>query len=184
MKKVDLYPGLELHEALLRIKLEAKKCGEHCFAVFNGKEVYSTDSIDDAYNRVLGCSYNEHIAKVEEWRMQRKKKEQEFIEKIPELIESYRNEARGIIAEKDLAYWDKIVPIRLSDLYHGWELSCTLDIVKVMNDTKSSIEDRVAKAKDIFIQQGHTGMSTTLMFAMLNVFSPNSKELVKELKGL
>ena len=183
MKKIDLYAGQELSEALLSLKLEAKQCGEDCFAVFNGKEVYSTDSIDDAYNRVLGCSYNEHIAKVAEWRMQREKKEQEFREKIPELTDSYRNEARGIIAEKDLEHWDNIVPIRLSDLYHGWELRCTLDVVKIMNDTKSSIEDRIAKAKDTFIQQGHSGMSASLMFAMLSVFSPNGEELVKELKG-
>ena len=52
-----------------------------------------------------------------------------------------------------------------------------------MNDTKSSIEDRIAKAKDTFIQQGHSGMSASLMFAMLSVFSPNGEELVKELKG-
>ena len=78
MKQIELYAGQELSEALLSLKLEAKQCGEDCFAVFNGKEVYSTDSIDDAYNRVLGCSYNEHIAKVAEWRMQREKKEQEL----------------------------------------------------------------------------------------------------------
>lgn len=183
MKKVDLYAGQELSEALLGIKLEAKKCGEDCCAVFNGKEVCSTDSIDDAYNRVFGCSYNEHIKKVAEWKLQRKKKEQEFREKIPELTDSYRNEARGIIAEKDLEYWDKIVPIRLSDLYHGWELRCTLDIVKIMNDTKLSIADRIAKAKDTFIQQEHSGMSASLMFATLDVFSPNGEELIKELKG-
>lgn len=183
MKEIKLYAGQELSEALLSIKLEAKQCGEDCFAMFNGKEVYSTDSIDDAYNRVLGCSYNEHIAKVAEWRMQREKEELEFREKIPELTDSYRNEARGIIAEKDLEHWDMIVPIRLSDLYHGWELRCTLDIVKIMNDTKSSIEDRIAKAKDTFTQQGHSGMSASLMFLMLNVFLPNGEELVKELKG-
>lgn len=183
MKKVDLYAGQELSEALLSIKLEAKLCGEDCFAEFNGKEIYSTDSIDDAYNRVLGCSYNEHLAKVAECRIQREKKEQEFREKIPELTESYRSKARGIIAEKDLEHWDRIVPVRLSDLYHGWELRCTLDIVKIMNNTEQPIGARVEKAKEAFIKQGHSGMSARLMFAMINVFSPNGYELVEELKS-
>lgn len=182
MKKIELYAGQELSESLLTLKIEAKTSGEDCFAEFNGKEIYSTDTIDEAYIRVLGCSYDEHLMKIKEWREQREKKKQDFKKKIPELTEKFCNEARGIIAEKDLNYWDSIVPIRLNDLYHGWELSCTLDIVKIMNNKEEPKENRINKAKKEFIKQDHSGMSACLMFSMLRAFAPDSDDLIKELK--
>ena len=182
MKKLELYAGQDLAQALLTLKLEAKARKEDCFAVFNGEKIYSTDTLDEAYKKIVGCTYEEFLAKIEEWKRERERKKKEFKEKIPEYTESYRSEARGIIAEKDLEHWDEIVPIRLSDLYHGWELRCTLDIVKIMNNEKEALESRIAKAKAEFVKQDHSGMSASLMFAMLRAFCPNGENLVNELK--
>ena len=184
MKKIDKYLGTGLSEALLGLKLEAKACGEDCYMDFNDKEVYSTDTLDDAYMRVCGYTYEEHKKKVQEWLDERKKEEEEFKSKIPEFTEHYRNEARGVIAEDDLEYWDKIVPIRLGDLYRGYELRCTIDIVKIMKKDSTPLEDRLKDAKNEFEHQCHSGMSAWLMFGMLSRFCPYGEDLVNDLKSL
>ena len=183
MKRIDKYLGTELSEALLGLKIEAKACGEDCYMNFNDKEVYSTDTLDDAYMRVCGYTYEEHEKKVQEWLDERKREKEEFKSKIPEFTEHYRNEARGVILEEDLECWDKIVPIRLADLYRGYELRCTLDIVGIMIDESLSLRNRIALAETEFERQGHSGMSASLMFAMLMKFCPNGEKLVNSLRN-
>ena len=41
---------------------------------------------------------------------------------------------REVLAEDKWELWDKIVPIRLGDLYRGMELGNCLDIVTVLNN--------------------------------------------------
>ena len=183
MKKIESLPGVKLDETLLALKLEAKFRGEDCYYLFNGKEIYSTDTLDEAYLRITGRTYDEHCVKMAAWRERRELEKQYFEKKIPELTEFFRSEARGIIAEKDLAHWDEIVPARLEDIYHGLELSSTLDIVKIMNQTDQPLESRISQAKSEFIRQGHSGMSAVLMYSMLTVFCPEGQALVTELQS-
>ena len=183
MRKIDKYIGTELDQVLLNLKIESKSCNEDCYIDFNGKEVYSTDTLDEAYIKVCGCSYGEHKKRVQEWLYQREREAEEFKSKIPEFTEHYRNEARGVILEEDLEYWDKIVPIRLGDLYRGYELRCTLDIVRIMKRVSTPLGDRLNDAKCEFERQNHSGMSAGLMFSMLSRFCPNGEELVNSLRN-
>ena len=60
MKQVEIWGALNLDDALKRVKAEAEKFGCVCWAEFNMKKIYSTDSIDDAYLKVRGCTKAEH----------------------------------------------------------------------------------------------------------------------------
>ena len=182
MKKVEIWGALNLDDALKMVKEEATKLGCVCWAEFNMEKIYSTDSIDDAYQKVCGCTKAERDAKEKQWRDEYERKEQEHKDNIPALTEKYRKEARGLVIEEKLEFWDKCVPIRLDDLYQGMELGCTLDIIRIMRDDALTIEQKMEKAKDMFYHQGHSGMSASLMFSMLKEFCPDGAKLVESLR--
>lgn len=81
------------------------------------------------------------------------------------------------------SFSDKCVPIRLSDLYHGYELNCTLDIAKIMGDEETDLESRMKKAYKVFNEEGHSGMSASLVMAMLREFSPYGNEISDAIKN-
>ena len=69
--------------------------------------------------------------------------------------------------------WREIVPIRLSDLYRGYELGSCLEIIKELNSgCKLSI------AKNIIENQGHSGMSYRLTFLMVRSLSDRGVDFV------
>ena len=94
----------------------------------------------------------------------------------------YRKRARGIIPEEHLKYWDKIVPIRLNDLYHGMELDCWLTFIEILNDTSKEVLERFERCRFIFCEQGHSGMSSGLVFMGLKRFHPLGEALVSYIK--
>ena len=61
--------------------------------------------------------------------------------------------------------WEEIVPIRLDDLYEGMELVALKEIVEAYNDGKPREEIR-----EIFENQGHSGMSYGLMCSLVYNF--------------
>ena len=182
MKKVEIWGALNLDDALKMVKEEAAKLGCVCWAEFNMETIYSTDSIDDAYKKVCGCTKAEHDERERKEREEWERQEQEHKANIPTLVEKYRKEARGLVLEDKLDYWDKCVPIRLDDLYQGMELGCTLDIIRIMRDDALTTEQKMEKAKDMFYHQGHSGMSASLMFSMLRAFCPDGEKLVEYLR--
>lgn len=182
MKQVEIWGALNLDDALKMVKAEAEKFGCVCWAEFNMEKIYSTDSVDDAYLKVCGCTKAERDAKDKQWHEEYERKEQEHKDNIPALTEKYCQEARGLVIEEELEFWDKCVPIRLNDLYQGMELGCTLDLIRIMRDESLYWIERLDKARDMFYHQGHSGMSASLMFSMLCKFCPDGKKLVEYLR--
>ena len=86
-------------------------------------------------------------------------------DKVKEWVEK----ARGIILDEKMTYWEKIVPVRLNDLYLGMELGCTLEIGKFLNN------DDFNGAKLAIENQNHSGMSFSLVCAMVSEFCKNGK---------
>ena len=78
---------------------------------------------------------------------------------------------------------DKIVPIRLQDLYHGMELDCWLDLIAVLNDESKSKEDRMKEGLQMFINQGHSGMSAGLVLSGLCRFHALGRELAEYIQN-
>lgn len=177
MKEIDLFAGANLDEAIEILKKEAEQASESCFGKFNGKILYSTDTIDEAYIKVIGKTKAEFEDEQRKWKEEYDRAEREHLARIPQLTEKYRNEARGLVLDSELEYWDKIVPIRLGDLYHGMELQQVLDCCKIMRDESLVLAERLEKAYDVFMAAGHSGMSANLTMAMLRRFCLEGNEL-------
>ena len=177
MKKIEFFPGDNIDRAWKMLLTASAECGETCFGEFNGNEILSTDTLDDAYKKVLGMTKTEYENREREWREEYEREEKEHKDNIPNLIPIYREKARGVILEDQYEYWDKIVPIRLDDLYRGMELDATLDLCKIMRDESMPYEERIKKAYKAFMDQGHSGMSAGLVASMLRTFCPDGHDL-------
>lgn len=177
MKKISTLHGSTIENALQYLKEQSKIQNEDLYANFNDKEIFSTDSIDDAYKRIVGKTKEEFDADFNKWREEYDRREQEHKDNIPNLTEEYRQKARGLVIESELEYWDEIVPIRLDDIYRGMELQQVIDCAIAMKNTTMTKEERLRRAYKIFMDAGHSGMSASLTMAMLRRFCPNGNEL-------
>lgn len=177
MKEVRIPGGTNIDEALGLLKEEERKTGEPCFAKFNDKELNSFDTVDEAYMKIVHKTKAEFDDEQRKWKEEYDRAEKEHQARIPELTEHYRKAARGLIRDSELEYWDKIVPIRLGDLYHGMELQQVLDCCEIMRDKSLVFAVRLEKAYDTFMAAGHSGMSANLTMAMIARFCPHGVEL-------
>lgn len=146
--------------------------GELVHCVFNGKDIYSNETEDEIYIKVTTCTRAEMEEKRRKSREEYERRKREHREKIPELTEKYRKEARGVILESQYSYWDEIVPIRLGDLYDGMELGATLEICRIMGDNSVDYDKRLHEAYDAFMKQEHSHNSAGLVASMLRTFCP------------
>lgn len=179
MKKIEFYAGQDIDDAYHDLQINAPCCGE-----FNGEVLYSTDTLDEIYTKVIGRTKREYEAHMRKQQEEYERKEVLFKARIPQLTEEYRKRARGVIPENHLEYWDKIVPIRLNDLYHGMELDCWLELITVLNDNTKDESEKLKICRAMFSEQGHSGMSAGLVFAGLKRFHPLGEDLVSYIKSI
>lgn len=145
-------------------------------ASFNGQMLYSDiDDINSAYKKITGKTK----AKFDK-EMKQRQKEYEAEKKrheaaIPELTKEWIEKGNLILDKKHHELWAKIVPVRLKDLYRGFELGACLDIVKELN---AGCE--LDAAKKIIEEQGHSGMSHGLVCAMVHTFCDRGAEFCKK----
>ena len=59
MTELELSPGKTLKQAVEMLHEHKKKTGEYCFCVFNRHMVKCTESVDEAYLRIIGRTYDE-----------------------------------------------------------------------------------------------------------------------------
>lgn len=177
MIEVEFYAGENIESAMSMLYKEADKTHQVCCGKFNCETLLSTDSIDDAYKKVTGKTKAEHDEYERKWREEYERREAEHKAKIPALTEEYKQKARGLVLDSELEYWDKIVPIRLGDLYHGMELGQTLDICAIMRDEKLTYDERLHKAYKLFIDSGHSGCSANLTANMIKRFCPDGADV-------
>jgi hypothetical protein len=172
-KKINFRWGGTLEDAVNEL-LYYKSQGVLAFGEFNGTSLYSdTVTMDGAYLDVIGETKAEFDKSQRVWKENCDRIEKEHKEKIPLLTEEWIKKGREILTEDKWEYWDKIVPIRLSDLYHGMELGCCLDIVKILNNNGTFDE-----AKKMIESQDHSGMSFGLVCVMVKEFSDRGCEFV------
>lgn len=172
-KKIDFW-GSRLDEAVTMLQDYNRK-GEKVCVEFNGVMLYSdTVTMDSAYLAVTGKTKKEMDEYLKEQHEQYVREEEEHKAKIPELTIKYIEKGHNLLNEKYWAQWEKCVPIRLDDLYHGWELDCCLDTIKILQE-----EADFDKAKALFEEQGHSGMSASLTMSMIVSFCDNGKDFAK-----
>lgn len=177
MKEVIFYPGDTIDGAWKKLLKESAECEDTCFGKFNDREILSTDTLDEAYMKITGKTKEQSNKEIQDWRDECERKEKEHKDSIPSLVPLYCERARSVILEDQYNLWDKIVPTRLGDLYHGMELGCTLDLCEIMRDESISYDKRLRKAYKAFMDQGHSGMSASLVASMLKVFCPDGEDL-------
>ena len=151
-----------------------KDLNELVYGAFNGQKLYSDiDDMDSAFKKITGKTKAEFDKSEQERSDQHKEEERKHKESIPELTKEWIEKGNSIIDSRYHDLWAKCVPIRLEDLYHGFELGCCLDIVKELN---SGCE--METAKTIIENQGHSGMSFGLVCSMVKSFCDRGNEFV------
>lgn len=170
--EIEFPPGINIKKCV-EILLKYKEKEELVFGVFNGHKLYSdTVTLDTAYKEITGYTcqeYEDTLKRLsEEYEIEKKK----HFNDIPKKAMLYMQRGREILDSNKIIEWDKIVPIRLHDIYEGFELNCCLDIIKILN------EGTFEEAKEAIQKQGHSGQSFHLTCAMIKKFSSLGKEFV------
>ena len=157
--------------------LEYKEKGELVKYNFNEHWLYSdTVTMDSAFLEVTGKNKADFYKEQEEWR-EKLRIESELAEKAAqENIPNWIEKGHKLLSEDKWKEWDKIVPIRASDLYHGMELDNTLQIQEILKNDYS--EESFEKAKFCMEDQGHSGMSWSLVCTMIKEFCVHGEEFV------
>jgi len=175
-RKIEFMIGSTIEQAVNEL-LKYKEQRILVSGSFNGHILYSdTVSMDSAYLEIMGKTKCQFESEQKERREKQEKAEQEFKEALPRYIENWKNKGRKVLSEDKWEYWDKIVPIRANDLYHGMELDNTLDIICSLK------ENKLEEAKNKFDKQGHSGMSASLVFGMIREFYDDGDKFVEYMK--
>lgn len=170
-KRIEFYAGCNIETAVKEL-LKYKEKGELACGSFNDHMLYSDNvTVDSAYIEIIGKTKAECDKEQEEWREDYKRREEEHKKKIHELTVEWIERGHKILDEKYWSEWDKCVPIRLGDLYHGMELGNCLDIVKALNNNCN-----IDEAKNIIGNQDHSGMSYSLVRLMVKSFCDRGQE--------
>ena len=132
-REVEFLCGWTIERAVIEL-LEYKEKGELVCGEFNGHMLYSdTVTMDGAYLEIVGKTKIDFDKAQEEWREQLRI-ERELAEKAAkENIPNWIEKGHKAFAEDKWEEWDKIVPIRAEDLYHGIELDNTLQIQEILS---------------------------------------------------
>jgi hypothetical protein len=172
-KKIELGIGSNIDFAIKELS-QYKERGELVYGEFNGQKLYSdVDDLDSAYQKITGKTKAEYDEEVEKRHKEYQEEERRHKESIPELTKEWIEKGNTVLDEKYHELWAKCVPIRLNDLYRGFELGACLDIVKELN---AGCELEVAKGT--IEKQGHSGMSFGLVCSMVKSFCDRGSEFV------
>lgn len=156
-----------------------KENGELVFGTFNGQNLYSDiDNLNSAYLKITGKNKADFDLEQERWHEEQKEKDRKHKEAIPQLTIEWIEKGNEILDEKYRELWAKCVPVRLGDLYQGFELGACLDIVKPLNEGCTLDE-----AKAIIESQGHSGMSFSLVCSMVSAFCDRGSEFYNYVKN-
>ena len=176
-KELNNFYGSTIEDAVNTL-LEHRKAGELACINFNGTMLYSDSvTMDGAYKEITGMTradfQSAQRARLEAW----ERGEAEHKAKIPQLTLEWEEKGHSVLDKKYWDLWDRCVPIRLSDLYRGMELGCTLEIVEKLNAGCDFSE-----ALDILNGQGHSGMSYSLMCSMIMSFCDRGTAFMEAIK--
>ena len=157
----------------VRLLWDYRKAGILAYIYFNEHYLYSDEvTMDGAYMECTGKTKAEFDEDQRKWREEYRRHKEEHEAAIPQLTEEWVAKGHEILDSKYWEQWDKIVPIRLGDLYEGMELGDTLEIVEHLN-SGGSFEDADRIMRD---EQDHSGMSASLVIAMVSEFCDRGKE--------
>lgn len=172
-EEIGFFIGNTVEHAVNEL-LSYKEDGKLVCGKFNGVMLYSdTVTMDSAYQTITGKTKAEFDKSQQEWKENYDREQKEHEDKIPELTKVWIERGREILSEDRWGHWDKLVPLRLNDMYRGMELGDSLDIVRILNSNGTFDE-----AKEKIGSQNHTGRSFSLVCAIVNEVSDRGNEFV------
>jgi hypothetical protein len=180
--ELEVLPGdyfTEVHKKLKRKSLD----GNMYYAIFNGNKITSSMSEDTMYLTIVGMNKNSYDKAEAERKRKIEEEELAFKERLPKVIDGYIAKGQNVLEPQYLPLWNKIVPIRLDDLYKGMELDCWLDLIEVLNDKRLTVDERFIVAFAVFNNQGHSGMSASLVKRGLRVLCSLGNEFVEYIES-
>lgn len=169
-KEIETYLSEDLEDVVKVLKFSESK-GYHCYAEFNDNIIYSDESEDEAYIKVTGKTKDEFKKFQEESVKKYLNEEKEFQKRKNGVIDEYIKKGHEILDEKYHEEWDRIVPIRVEDLYHGMELDSALKVIEMLKNHAS--REEIDEALD---EYGHSGMSHGLTVAIIRHFSDEGSD--------
>lgn len=172
----EVYWGNNIDDVYQALQ-EYKKQGQKYQVQFNGKVLNCDMTLDECYILVTGMSYKAFHDKLQKMFEESQKELEEHKAKIPELIRKWKKWGKENLSFFKRIKWNKCVPIRLKDLYQGWELDCFKEVFEAYRVGKSKEE-----LKEILHNQGHSGMSYGLMCSM--IYSFIDKDLAEYLHNI
>lgn len=91
-------------------------------------------------------------------------------------IKEYITKGHELLKEKYWTDYDRIVPIRVNDLYGGMEVGAFLEVIECYEKHKD-----LDKCYTVFEKQGHSGMSASLVASMIYRFHDEGDKIVRKL---
>lgn len=172
----EIYLGNNIDD-VYQVLQEYKKQGQKYQVQFNDRVLNCDMTLDECYILVTGMSYKAFHDKLQEMCEESQKELEEHKVKIPELTERWIKWGEENLSADVQEEWKECVPIRLDDLYQGWELDCFKEFFEAYKTGKSKEE-----LKEILQDQGHSGMSYGLMCLM--IYSFIDKDLAEYLHNI
>ena len=174
MMKVEIFGNLD---EVVRELIQLRRHGFDAYCEFNGHTLYSkTVTLDSAYLEVTGYTYREYLKEqqriIDEWKKQEEQEKEESKNKTPEWI------ARGrkLIPEELWQEWEECIKIRIRDLYNGKEVEHALVVMEAHQSGQS-----IAEISKLIDDQGHSGMSYSMLRSIIKHFYPAGTQLFEEL---
>lgn len=156
-------------------QVEPSQRNEIVFSMdFNGYEINTRMSENACYKMILGKSKEEHDAEMKQYMEDSERRERDFKLNMPSFIRELEAKANGRILDEDMSEFREILPVRVADIYHGFEIECLYELIDALN------EGGIAKAKTVFESQGHSGMSAGLTASLVQRFHHELGETFKK----
>lgn len=160
-------------EQAVNLLIEYRDAGELVMCDFNGFKLYSdTVTMDNAYLTIVGKTKDEFDIQQGNFAKRMEEEDRKHKEEAPKLIEKYTQIGKELLDESKHKLWSDIVPVRVNDIYKGWDLKQFLDLVPLINDKKYN------EAKYLLENQDHSGMSYSLVCSMIHDLTLNGAEFV------
>lgn len=172
-KEIEFGLGARLIDCIEELHCYRDK-GELVYGIFNGKELYSTDSEDEIYIKVTGYNLEDYNSYLNTHRENVQLEKEKHLRKIPSLCKKYMSKGRMYIEKEKISDWDKLVITSLHGMYRGFEIESSLDIFLLLKHSYSF--DTI---RDVIYNQGHSGSSLNIVLNIIKNFSPNGEDFYK-----
>lgn len=154
-------------DELVSLVSEYKEKGENIEFDFKNEKFYSLlDNEDSCYKKVTGLSKSKYIERQKKLHEEQLKRDEEEKQKAIENIPKFIEEGKKLIYPQRYKKWADCVEIRVEDIYHGKDLECALDVMKLLNSGAT-----YQQAYDLVKEQNHSGTSYSMVMSMITNFS-------------